>query len=144
MKELIILLLLIPSFCISQSQEGVITENISVGQFFDEENNSSFSLTKNEGSYNLCFFNTITKSSKCLLFYEPEISMFSIFDFGLNFFESSELTFSKDLEMPQYIITITKSGNFINLKIWDRHSRSLAVTSLISKDNWKRLFGKPE
>jgi hypothetical protein len=48
----------------------------------------------------------------------------------------------KDWETPQYRIIVSKNGNFIILKIWDNYSKSLAVTPLISKVNWKALFGK--
>jgi hypothetical protein len=143
MKRFIYMLVIIPTICFSQS-EGVSEAEKPIGQFYDEINKATFSLTKNEENYNLCFFNEIadSKQMKCLTFNEPESSMLSFFAFGSKILESSEMLLDKDWETPQYRIIVSKNGNFIILKIWDNYSKSLAVTPLISKVNWKALFGK--
>lgn len=146
MKKQFLLLLIIPTICFSQSEEVSKTENRKIGEYYDELNKEAFSLTKSEFNYDLCFLNKVTTNSEsqmtCLTFNEPESSMFSFFNYVLKLFDSTEVSLDKEWETPRYRITIRKSGDFITLLAWDNYSRSLAVTSLISRENWKKLFGK--
>ncbi len=148
MKKISFLLLIIPTICFSQFKEVTKHSEGKIGQFYDEENKAPFSLTKKEGKYDLCFFNKINSDSekgmKCLSFNETESSMLDFFNLGLKIFDNADMFIDKYWETPQYKITASKSGNFINLKIWDNYTRinNLSVTPLISKENWKKLFGK--
>ena len=149
MKNIIYFFFFIPLLSFSQFKETAKEQTNTIGQFYDESANAPFSLSKTTSGYNLCFYNKVTMKSEsqmiCLALNETTQSMTEFYMYVLNFFSDTEIFKSKNIENSQYIITVHKSGNFINLEFHNKFSdirNNTAITNTFSKENWKMLFGK--